>query len=366
MPLNRRQSLLIAPSALAWAAGLRTGSAQGQSAPGLAQIEAAARAEGWLHSGGMPNTWANWESSWNELKRLYGIQHRDWDLNSAESLDRMEAEGSKGTLDLADVGFEYGAMARGRGISRPHKPSHWEQIPDWAKDSEGYWALAYTGTVAFLVNTRRSAERGVPRSWAELFERGHRVLIGQVGSSALASAGVLSAAIALGGDERHLQAALERFAKLAAQGGLLTHSPSLARMESGVADVFITWDFLALAMRERLSRPRDYEVLIPSDGSVTSGYTTLINKHAPHPNAAVLTREYIFSDAGQINLARGFARPIRINQLKLPDSVSQALLDPAQYSKARVVKHFIWAWEAKKLSQAWAREVLSHMASPKP
>ena len=35
-----------------------------------------------------------------------------------------------------------------------------------------------------------------------------------------------------------------------------------------------------------------------------SGYTTIINKYAKHPNAAKLAREYIFSDAGQINLAR--------------------------------------------------------------
>jgi ABC-type Fe3+ transport system substrate-binding protein len=37
-------------------------------------------------------------------------------------------------------------------------------------------------------------------------------------------------------------------------------------------------------------------VLIPSDGSVISGYTTIINKYAKNPNAAKLTREYIFSD----------------------------------------------------------------------
>lgn len=359
MSLNRRQSLLLPPAALAWAAALRSGGAQGQVNPGLAEIEAAARSEAWLHSAGMPSTWANWEASWADLKRLYGIQHRDWNLTSAESLDRMEAEGAKATLDLADVGFEYGAIARGRRISRPHKPSQWAQIPEWAKDSEGYWALAYTGTVAFLVDTRRSAERGVPRSWAELFERGHKVLVGEVGSSALASAGVLAAAIALGGHEQELKPALERFARLAARGLLLTQGPSQARVEAGVADVYITWDFLALGLRERLSRPRDFEVLIPADGSVTSGYTTLINKHAPHPNAALLTREFIFSDAGQLHLARGFARPIRLDHLKLPPAISQALLDPAQYRKARAVKPFIWAWEAKKLAQSWTKDVLS-------
>ena len=49
-----------------------------------------------------------------------------------------------------------------------------------------------------------------------------------------------------------------------------------------------------------------------------SGYSTIINKWAKNPNAAKLTREYILSDAGQINLAKGHARPIRAEHIDLP------------------------------------------------
>ncbi|MFP3374111.1 ABC transporter substrate-binding protein, partial [Pseudomonas sp. SIMBA_068] len=78
-----------------------------------------------------------------------------------------------------------------------------------------------------------------------------------------------------------------------------------------------------------------YEVVIPSDGSVTSGYTTVINKYAKHPNAAKLTREYIFSDQGQINLAKGYARPIRAEHLTLPADVQARLLPQSEYKNAR-------------------------------
>lgn len=75
-----------------------------------------------------------------------------------------------------------------------------------------------------------------------------------------------------------------------------------------------------------------------------SGYTTIINKYAKHPNAAKLAREYIFSDAGQINLAKGNARPIRAESLTLPDAVKAQLLPNEQYAKAQPIKD-AKAWE---------------------
>ncbi|MCV2358686.1 ABC transporter substrate-binding protein [Paucibacter sp. TC2R-5] len=324
-------------------------------------MAAAARAEGRIHSAGMPDTWANWRSTWADLRRLYGIKHVDENMNSAVIISRMAAEGPLASLDIGDVGFEYGAIARGRGISRPHKPALWAQIPAWAKDEEGFWALAYTGTIAFLVNTRRTGGQ-VPHSWQELFEGRYSVGIGEVGSSAQSSASVLAAAIALGGDESNLQPALQQFAKLAQQGRLVLRNPGPARLEQAAIDVFLMWDFLALSQRDKLPKPTDYAVLIPADGSVTSGYTTVLNRHAAHPNAAELAREYIFSDAGQLNLAQGFARPIRIEHLQLPEALRQRLLDASQYKNARVIKPFVWAWEVKKLPMLWQREVLAKQA----
>ena len=113
-----------------------------------------------------------------------------------------------------------------------------------------------------------------------------------------------------------------------------------------------------MSYRDKIPNGADYEVLIPADGSVTSGYTTIINKHAPHPNAAMLAREYIFSDAGQLNLARGNARPIRIEHLGLPEDVRKKLVDSVQYKAARAIRPAVWTEEVKKLPRAWQREVM--------
>ncbi len=347
--INRRHA-----TALLAAAALPV-RAQGPQ-PALKDLERLARAEGKLASVGMPDDWANWRGTWADLGKLYGISHVDSDMSSAEEIAKIEAEKANASVDIGDVGFEFGAIAKARGITQPYKPGTWAQVPDWAKDADGHWALAYTGTIAFAVNTKRV--KAVPRSWKALFESNARVLIGEVGRAAQANAGVLSAAIALGGDETHLAPALAAFAPLAKQRRLVMTNASPALMERGEADVFVMWDFNALSYRDKIPNAADYEILIPSDGSVTSGYTTIINKNAPHPNAAMLAREYIFSDAGQLQLARGNARPIRADSIALPDDIRRKLVDSKQYAKARAVRPAVWTEEVKKLPRAWQRDVM--------
>lgn len=351
--IDRRQATrLLAAGLCAGALPLRAETA----APALKELERAARSEGHLASVGMPDDWANWRGVWADLRRLYGIEHVDTDMSSAEEIAKIEAERGNASVDIGDVGFEFGAIAKARGITRAYKPSTWAQVPDWAKDADGHWALAYTGTIAFAVNTRRV--KAVPRSWKDLFAGNARVLVGEVGRAAQSNAGVLSAAVALGGDETRLAPALAAFAPLARQHRLVMTNSSPALMERAEADVFVMWDFNALSYRDKIPNAADYEILIPADGSITSGYTTILNRNAPHPNAAMLAREFIFSDAGQIQLARGNARPIRADSLALPDDVRRKLIANAQYRSARAVRPAIWTEEVKKLPRAWQHEVM--------
>jgi putative spermidine/putrescine transport system substrate-binding protein len=355
LPMNRRQ-FTCAAATLVVSTAWRPAHAQA-TAVELAALERAARAEGKISSLGMPDDWANWKETWADLAKHHGLVHVDSDMSSAEEIAKMLAEGKNGTADIGDVGFEFGPLARQRGVTAPFKPSTWTQIPPWARDADGHWALAYTGTVAFAVNTKRVP--GKLTSWKDLFASKARVDIGEVGRAAQANAGVLAAAVALGGNEGQLDVALKAFAQMAQQGRLLSVNPTPALMERGEADVFVMWDFNALAYRDKLPNRGDYAVLIPSDGSVTSGYTTIINAHAPHPNAARWTREFIFSDAGQLNLARGYARPIRFDHLTLPADLQARLLPGSQYQAARPIRSAEWTAAAKTLGSRWQSTVLA-------
>ena len=230
------------------------------------------------------------------------------------------------------------------------------------QDKDGNWALAYTGTIAFIVNKKLLRGSEVPTKWADLKSGKYKVSIGDVSTAAQASNGVLAAAIANGGSESNIQPALLMFADLAKQGRISLANPTIATMEKGEVEVGVVWDFNGLSYKAKMANPDDYVVLIPSDGTVISGYTTIINKYAKHPNAAKLTREFIFSDAGQINLANGNARPIRAEHLKLPPEVQAKLLPNEQYKNVTPIKDAA-AWEktSKALPQLWQEEVIINM-----
>jgi putative spermidine/putrescine transport system substrate-binding protein len=325
----------------------------------LKALEQAARTEGEVNSVGMPDSWANWKDTWADLNKLYGLKHLDTDMSSAQEIAKFDAEKDNATADIGDVGAAFGPIAVQKGVTQPYKPSTWEQIPTWAKDADGHWMLAYTGSIAFIVNKQLVKE--VPKSWADLKQGKYKVAIGDVSAAAQAVNGVLAAAIANGGDEKNIQPGLDFFAEIAKQGRLSLSNPTIQTLEKGEVEVGVVWDFNGLSYRDQIDVNR-FEVLIPSDGSVISGYTTIINKYAKHPNAAKLAREYILSDAGQINLAKGNARPIRAEHLTLPAEVQAKLLPNEQYAKVQPIKDAA-AWEAtsKALPQQWQENVIIEM-----
>lgn len=328
-----------------------------EQSPELAELIEAAKQEGEVNSVGMPDSWANWEDTWKQITERYGIRHFDTDMSSAQELAVFENEGENATADIGDVGVEFGPIAVERDLVQPYKPTTWDQIPDWAKDADGLWVMPYTGTMAFVVS---NDIENPPASWADLLEGDYSFSISAVGSGAQENAAILAAAVSRGGDEADLMPGIELFAELAAQGRLRGNPTNPATMERGEVDVAALWDFNALNYAETVGGER-YHVVIPSDGSVTSGYASIINKFAPNPNAAKLAREYIFSDQGQINLANGYARPIRIDHIDLPEETAQRILPSEQYENAKPIDTAAWQENAPQITRLWQENVLPEM-----
>jgi len=314
-----------------------------------------ARKEGAINSVGMPDDWANWAATWKDVSAKYGLKHIDTDMSSAEELAKFAAEKANASADIGDVGFDFCRVAVERGLAAAYKPTTFADIPEWARDADGQWMLAYTGTIAFVV---AKDIPNPPQSWADLLNGSYKIAAGDVGKASQSNAAVLACAIAMGGDETRLDPAMELFAKLAKQKRLLTIAALPANMARG--QVGLMWDFNALSYRDKVGGDR-FGVVIPSDGSVTSGYSTIINKYAKNPNAAMLVREYIFSDAGQLNLADGYARPIRVDHLTLPEAAKAKLLPSVQYAKARPINPAAWADGAKRVPALWQEKVLTEM-----
>lgn len=283
----------------------------------LEEIVEKAKMEGHVNSVGMPDKWANWKGTWDDLKKNYGIEHIDTDMSSAEELAVFENEKQDASADIGDVGIAFGPQAVNRCVALAYKTSYYNEIPDWAKDpeGEGYWMFAYTGTMAFLVDTE--ATNGVvPKSWKELRDGNLKTTIGDVSSGNQDQFMIHSAAVAFGGDENNLEPGFEFYAEMAEKGRLNVQGANVATLESGEHQVVPMWDFNALARQVELGKER-FKVVIPQDGASVTGYTTIINAYTKNPHAAALAREYILSDAGQNNLARRFARRrLRTNRFR--------------------------------------------------
>lgn len=331
------------------------------NAMSLEEIIVAAQEEGEVNSVGMPDTWANWGGTWNDILDVYGIKHTDVDMSSAEEIALFEAEKGDATKDIGDVGQAFGPIAESKGVTNAYKTSYWDSIPDWAKDEDGDWIIAYYGTISIMTNTNKVTE--VPTSFEDILAGDYMVSVGDVTTAAQAQATVLAAARAFGGDEGNLEPGIEFFRQLAEQGRIDKGEANLARLEKGEIDCMFMWDYNAMSYRDQIveNNPNaSFEITIPSEASVQSGYATIINAYSKRPHAAALAREYILSDQGQINLAIGYATPIR-EDLELPVEVLEKRIDQEQYKNAEpILDNATWTESAAQLGITWQEEVMAY------
>ena len=324
----------------------------------IEEIQEKAQEEGKVASLGMPDSWANWIETWGEINEKYGIEHTDTDMSSAEEVAKFSAEKNNATADIGDVGISFGPIAEEKGITIAYKTSYWDEVPDWAKDDNGDWIVGYTGTIAVI--TDKTKVDKVPQSWEDIKNGDYSVIVGDVTKSTQAQNAVLSAAYAFGGDESNTQPGIDFFVELAKKGRISSIADAKpANLEKGEIEVAFLWDFNALNYADQIDRDR-YEITILDEAAVMSGYATIINKYANSPYAAMLTREYILSDEGQENLAKGYARPIR--KVELSDEVKEKLLDDAEYENVVTISDYdAWEKTAAELPQKWQQEVLIYV-----
>lgn len=295
----------------------------------LDDIIAKAQEEGKVESVGMPDSWANWGATWADLEELYGIEHNDTDMSSAEELQMFKTEGEKGTKDIGDVGQGFAQQVIDEDLGLPYKTSYWDSVPDWAKGEDGKWMICYTGATCFLSNTDLIGE--APTSWEDIKNGDYKVSVGDI-TGGNAQAAIIASNFAMGGDLDNLDPAFEFWTEMAEAGRVNTLDILKQNFETGEVACGVVWSFTGVPYKNEIE---NYNMVatIPSDGAITSGYASVINKYAPHPHAAMLTREYILSDEGQANLAEAGAIPIRTD-VEIPQEIQDATFQQADYANA--------------------------------
>ena len=322
----------------------------------LDEIIEAAQEEGEVNSVGMPDEWADWASLWESLLDNYGIEHTDTDMSSSEELQMFATEGENATKDIGDVGYGFVAQAVEEDLVQAYKTSYWDSVPDWAKDDEGYWMVAYTGVTTFLVNTDEVEE--VPTSWEDLLEGDYKVALGPL-TGGNAQAAFIASAYAFGGDMENLDPAIEFWTTLAEEGRISTLDITQANFESGEIEVGVVWSFTGIPYSKNITQ-YNMTAVVPTDGALQNGYASVINKYAPNANAAALAREIMFSDEGQTYLALAGAIPTRTDfeiaeeyedEVISSDDIADAILieDADLYSEACEEAQTRWEEEISPL-----------------
>jgi putative spermidine/putrescine transport system substrate-binding protein len=318
------------------------------SAESMDELVAAAKKEGQLTTIALPHSWCGYGDVIAGFKKKYPwitVNELNPDAGSSDELEAIKAnKDNKGPQapDVVDVGLSYGPQMKKEKLIQPYKVSTWDTIPDSAKDADGYWYGDYYGVLAFEVN--KDLVPNPPKDWSDLLKSEYKNAVSLAGdprASAQAIMSVYAAGLANGGEaggEAAAKAGLDFFKKLNADGNFVPVIGKTATLAQGQTPILIWWDYNALSSRDTLNGNPPVDVIVPKTGVVAGVYVQAISAYAPHPNAAKLWMEYLYSDEGQLGWLKGYCHPIRFNDLAKNGKVPKELLDkmpPADaYAKA--------------------------------
>lgn len=307
----------------------------------------AAKAEGSLTTIALPHSWCGYGAVIDGFKAKYGLSVNELNPN-AGSADELEAiKANKGNTgpqapDVIDVGLSFGPAAKEQGLLQPYKVSTWDSIPTDAKDEDGYWYGDYYGVLAFGVNSDIFPD--APTSFADLMDGTYANSVAipgdpRTGNSTMMT--VYAAGLAQGGKAGAdaLNKGIAYFKGLKDSGNYVPVNGTSQTLAQGTTPIYFDWDYNLLAMRDKLDGNPPVDVVVPSDSVVAGVYVQAISAYAPHPNAAKLWMEYLYSDEGQTLWLAGYCHPIRFNEMATRGVIPQDLLDklPSAENYAKAV-----------------------------
>jgi putative spermidine/putrescine transport system substrate-binding protein len=306
------------------------------SAEPSAELIAAAKAEGQLTTIALPHDWCGYGAVIDAFKKKYPeitVNELNPDAGSGDEIEAIKAnKDNKGPQapDVIDVGLSFGPSAKAENLLMAYKVSTWDSIPDDAKDPEGFWYGDYYGVLSMMVN--KDLVQNVPTDWADLLKPEYAnsvALAGDPRASNQAIQAVYASGLANGATDAKSagEKGLDFFKQLSAAGNFVPVIGKPATLAQGQTPILINWDYNALAGRDTLNGNPPVEVVVPKSGVVAGVYVQAISAYAPHPNAAKLWMEHLYSDEGQLGWLAGYCHPIRFNDLAKNGKVPQELLD---------------------------------------
>jgi putative spermidine/putrescine transport system substrate-binding protein len=367
---RRLSSLLTAGATLVLVAACSSPGSSGAAGSGgtggvdwtpNADLLTAAKAEGTLNTIALPRDWCNYGELLDTFKTKTGLALNEITPNagSAQEIDAIKnnPNGGPAAPDVIDVGYSFGPSAKDEGLLQAYKVATWDTIKSDAKDPDGFWYGDYYGVLSFEIN-KDIIKGESPKDWKDLLKPEFKNSVAMAGdplNSNQAIQTVQAAALANGGTLDNAQPGLDFFKQLNDAGNFVPTVAKQGTLVSGETPIVITWSYLALADRDSLAGTVNVEVVVPASGKFGGVYVQGISKTAPHPNAAKLWEEYLYSDAGQLVWTGAYCYTTRYEDLsarnvipadmkaKLPDVSGTVFPTLAQNTAAATLVKDQWA-----------------------
>jgi len=316
-----------------------------EEAGGMEALIAAAKAEGELNVITLPRDWCNYGEMMDNFSKKYGIKINSLnpDGGSADEIqaikDNKENKGPQAP-DVLDIGPAYGPTSKEENLLAPYKVATWDSIKG-NNDPDGFYFVDYSGVMVLEINS--DVVKDLPKTYKDLLDPKYKskvALAGDPRASNQAAQTVYAAALASGGSLDNIQPGLDYFKELNTAGNLLPLIADSGPIAKGETPITFQWSWNAYANKDNFKGNPNIEIVYPTDVNWGGYYYQAISAYAPHPAAARLWEEYLYSDEGQLTWIKGYCAPARLEDLTtrkvVPDDLKAKLPDPALLASSTV------------------------------
>ena len=324
----------------------------------LADLEKAAEAEGKLNVIALPHDWANYGEILAAFTKKYPKITVNEATPDASSAEEIQAAKTNEGLDTAPDVFDLGLTVTLQNTDKfaAYKVEKWDEIPVELKDKDGLFTGDYGGYMSIGYDSSKFPE---PKSLADLKKseyKGAVALNGDPTQAGAAFAAVGLATVQSGGKLDDYQKGIDFFADMQKAGNLLKVDVTTATVTSGETPVVFDWDYLNAA---HVKDNKNWKTVVLPGTGYAGYYNQAINKGAPHPAAARLWQEFLYSDEGQNLWLKGGARPVRMDAMTKAGTVDKTLAAalPAAPKETVVPTEAQSTTAGKLLGEKWAAAV---------